>query len=803
MKGAMNQAELSVSELAGITGLKMDPAWQCAATEHATVWCTPGWQAAGLLNSAAAALPPASAVRVERRSGETHWETEWPLAWSLHWLRETTPGFPLGLRPVRVHPASGAPSAVRLRGSFVTVVWRGENGVTHAQVRSPREDTWDVAVEDATATGRSCSDLMDEALRGLTGATSIEWLRGVFADSCSPRWSELAERIGARPDQLDDLASCFHGLTTSEEDAFWRAAASTENLEKLRPWLNLLAAGERHSFEERVSEELKLHGPRFWGGAAGEWLSALAGGPLERLQSPEAARRLGESASKLAALLIRDDLATMLVRLRAVADGEWTDLARPYRHAIEECCGPLSETADAGNVAQEINLWLKKLHSRLCASAARAARQLVREQLASRSAESASAVAPAFAEFECDATPEGALAMGGLLRGDWQACFDGAGGARITGGRLCEVIGRRIGVGIRLPFLSRKTWALDRESLADAAVRESGRAWLTVPSPDADDARGDLEEEAATLLGAAFSSRAELPADDMIHMVHEERHALCGNEGDTMWLRLLGAYGLSMPQRPAGPCEATLRIEIPARWAEAWCQAPLKRDAERFAPLSLAMQEMTRHWLPALALASPACFETPNSVLPLLVYAATRPCVHGKGAEFDYGALSLGAVQRVASTALPRLPEILAPLCTSLRESGRTRAAEHYSPERARIVVSAVQRQPKALAALLANDAFLVEYCFQIAGMCRELRSLAGRNPAQALRRLTQFSGEIVRSYYKGMKKVRSDESFRGLGRIYLLEATRVLAGGSTANGFRAALSVRALPVAQSEDLAA
>ena len=238
-----------------------------------------------------------------------------------------------------------------------------------------------------------------------------------------------------------------------------------------------------------------------------------------------------------------------------------------------------------------------------------------------------------------------------------------------------------------------------------------------------------------------------------------------------------------------------LRIEAPWRWAEAWCHAPVKRDAgylDKFLRLSLAMQEMTRYWLPALYLSSPDRFDAPNIALPLLAYAASRPRVERKNAEFGYGALSPAMVQRAASSATQRLPEILAPIHAALQASGRARTAEIYAPDRAKLIVSAVLRKPRPFAALLAGDTFLLEYCFQIAGMCRELRALARRNPARAVRKLSQYSGEIVKKCQRGMRKTYADESYGGLGALYLLEATRVLAGGSVESGFRASLTVEA-----------
>lgn len=796
----MPSPDLSVSELAQMTGLVIGPAWNCtiAANGNARIvlWCAPGWRAEDLLEAAPSGLPAGSAVRVECRTGDAVLDAEWPISLDLHWLREITPGFPLGVRPVRAQPERAASSTVRLQGDFASVLWRDASGRTRVQVTRCSEGSCAVKNEAGANPHSHGPATMDEVLRALTGSTSVEWLRGVFEDSCSLRWNELARRMGARADQFDDLATYFRTLKTTEEDAIWRAATSAGSLAELQPFADLLASGQTDAFPELLREELEREGISFWRGAAGEWLSELAGGAVGDLSTPEVAARLAEPARKLLSLLIRDDLASLLVRLRAEADREWAMLSPWYRRRIEESCGALSEDAGSGNVLEQVSLWMKKLRERLLSHAAQAARESARAAL------SACLVSRrdgdrALAEFAFEHTAQGDAAIQRVLAGDWRPCFESMGGAKLIGGSICHTLGRRFGVEVLLPFLPKTSWKLERQSLAEAEIQQNGGAQLTVLRND----EAGLRQGAALLLSAVCTSRSEAPADDMIHIVHEDRRSLNGDECDAFWLRLIAAYGLPSPQLPVAACrtaheappEATLRLEIPWNLAEAWCHAPVKRDArylDKFLQLSQAMQEMTRHWLPALCLSSPARFDSPNTVLPLLVYAASHPYVDRRQVEFGYGAMSPNMVERAAASATQRLPETLAPLYERLRASGRRRTAELYSPERARLIVSAVQRKPRAFATLLAGDTFLLEYCFQIAGMCRDLRGLAGRNPAQALRKLSQFSDEIVKGCRKGMKQFYADEAYRGLGSIYLLEATRVLAGGSVQRGLRASLTV-------------
>ena len=793
-------SDLSVSELARMTGLAIDPAWDCARAgmgeTRVAVWCSPEWQASSLLCAAPSDLPAGNAVRVEFRSGEATWDAEWPLSFDLHWLREITPGFPLGTRPVRAQPAAPFQAEVRLHGDFVTLNWRDAARQTRVQVALNSTGTApSIAVEAAAPASAGLPTVMDEVLRALTGSTSIEWLRDVFAESCSSRWNGLVQRLDARPDQLDDLAVYCRALTTSEEDALWRAAATTAGLFELQPWVELLASGQTEAFEDRLHGELQREGPAFWHCATGEWLNAAAGGTMACLTSPRIAARLAEPARALLSLLIRDDLAALLVRLRAAADEEWAALAPWYRSRIEESCGSLSPQLGSDRAADEVSLWMRKLHQRLHVRSMEVACLRAQETLPAALPAHASdnGESEALADVAFASSPDGDEVVKRILQGDLRPCLDSSRGVRLFSGTLGNVHGRRIAIEVLLPFLQKKSWATSREALATAEIRRTGDGQLTVSGNSETEDWDAAQQSASLLLSAVLTSRTEAPSDDTIRMVHENRRTLRGDAADMTWLRLIRAYGLSVPELPARPCEAILRVEIPWNWAEAWGRAPLKRDAgyfDKFMHLSLMMQEMARHWLPALCLFDPAQFEAPNAVLPLLVYATSQPHADRRKGEFGYDSMSPFRVERAAVSAAGRLPELLDPLYRSLKASGRSRTAEFYSQDRARLIISAVQRKPRPLAALLAGDMFLLEHCLQLASLSRELRAVAGRNPTHALRKLAHASAEIVRTRLRGMRRHYPGPACHGLGAVYLLEATRVLAEGTPGAGFRASLTL-------------
>ena len=800
----MTSNDLSVPELARMTGLAIDPTWDCATNvtdgTRSVVWCSPEWRANSLLGAGPSSLPVRRAVRVEFRRGDAVWDAEWPLSFDLHWLREITPGFPLGVRPVRVLPANPMHSVVRLQGDFVTLVWRDATGETRVQVVLNLGGTAPTLRLESTSTSLpEMPVVMDEIMRALTGSTSIEWLRGVFAESCSLRWKEMAQRIGARPDQLDDLAVYFRAVTTTEEDALWRAAATLGDLVELQPWLESLTSEQPNSFDDLLHDELQRIGPSFWRSPAGEWLNAAAGGSMNLLTSPGIVAHLAESARIVLSLLIREDLAKLRVRLRAAADEEWAAFAPWYGSRIEESCGRLSADLSSDRVVEEVSLWMKKLHQRLHLKCMEAARQRAQAALAVAivAPDSKDGSRKVLVDLAIAFSSHGDAVMERILSGDLRPCFalslGSLNGLRLLSCGLGELHGRRISIELLMPFSQKKSWTTDREDLAAAAIRQTGDGQLTLSGTGGTEEWSVERESAALLLSAVFTSRTEAPADDMIHMVHENRRTLQGNECDVAWLRLVRAYGLSVPEMPTGPCEAKLRVEVPWNAAEAWYYAPLKRDAgyiDKFLHLSLTMQEMARHLLPALWLSAPQQFDTPNAVLPLLVYAASQPHANRRKAEFGYDAMSPFRVERAAASAIGRLPELLDPFYQCLKASGRSEIAEFYAPDRARFIVSSVQRKPRPLAALLAGDMFFLEHCFQLTTICRELRAVAGRNPAQALRKLAQASEEIVKTSLRGIKRHYPNLMHQGLGAAYLLEATRVLAAVSGNAAFRASLTI-------------
>jgi len=248
---------------------------------------------------------------------------------------------------------------------------------------------------------------------------------------------------------------------------------------------------------------------------------------------------------------------------------------------------------------------------------------------------------------------------------------------------------------------------------------------------------------------------------------------------------LCKAYGLGLPNTGAA-----LTLSVPLVWAEEWAQVPLQRDAryfERFHVLSLALQEMGRHWLPAVALRDGACFEDLAAAQAMLVYAASEPSAERRTASYGYEAMSPRAVERCALTAAKRLPELLDGVHAELLSAGATELAQEYVPERARLIIGIVARQHKGLAVLLAADAIHLEQCFHMVDAARETTRWERRNPARAMRKLMQAAERMAQARQRAGRRLAGGSE---LGEVYLIEATRVIANGQQAGAFEARLVV-------------
>lgn len=791
----MTPNELSVWQIARLSGMPADETWLCAEavrdSRHVALWTAPDLKPEALLDAPPCALPAGRAIRIEGWDGAMALDVSWPLMLDVQWLREITPGFPLGLRPVRVDAGARVEAGVRLSGRLRSVAWREAGGRIRLNIHRPPGSRVGARCEVQTEC-RIAPEGFDELLRALTGTTSVDWLRGVFADSCSLRWRDLAGRIGARTDHLDDLALYFSGLSTGEEHALWAAATCARSLAALGPWVAALEqTAPPGAFAELLEQELETQGQAFRESAAGRWLLAVSGASPAGLGKARTVERLIAAAARVNSLLKRAELSKLLVRLRREADTEWSALAPWYRDRIAASCGALGPDTGAANVLGSVNLWMKRLRDRLCREAAAAARRRVAAEL------------PVWLEGAAEETPladlafpsgrESGAAVQHALEGDLRPSLEANGGGLLIGGSVLSACQESIRVEIVLPFLRKRAWHMERERLAQTPIQHTAAGRLSVDQPTVLGEPTVPRETAALLLNAVFTARPEAPVDDLIHLCHEDRRLVRRVEPNSPWLRLLGAYGLPAPALPPQPCQATLTLQVPWHWAEVWSGMPLRRDAEsadKFMRLSLALQEMGRYWLPALCLADAGCYDAPNVVWPVLVYAASQPFADRKRGQYGYDPMIPNSVQRAAAAALGQLPELLAPIHRDLRAAGRAGAAEHYAPGRARQIVAAVQRHPRSFTNLLAGDSFFLEHCFHVAALARELRVLARRNPALGLRKLAQFTEEVVRSSQRGLKRLHADACCRNLGALYLLEATRVLAGDSAQHGLRVSLTL-------------
>ena len=776
----MTPLPLSISALVHWTGLPVDASWRRARHGAATLWHAPGTTPGECAADTLPALPPERAILVQDAPGGCGFDAEWPLALDVEWLREPVPGFPLGMRAARATAGVTFSARVELLGGLRTIMWTCEERRSHAAlVADPRTPP---LVRLSTKGVRS--EGPDDVLRALTGTTPVEWLRGVLAESCSRRWSELAVRLGAPFYRLDELALCFHAMSTTEEHALWEAAGSAESLEELGCWAEALAecAGLPETLDAMLLNELTYAGTEFWRTAAGRWLSALSGVPRADLFDAAGRPKLAGAGDRARALLRREELMQLLVQLRAECDCEWNALSPWYRRRLEQSRAAASSESQAAQGRAQFSSWMTRLAERLRQAAPEAAREKLQMALAGL-------LAPGRFDgriVECSGVQgeEVDAALRRVLAGDWNAALDSASGLRMHAGPLAYALGGAISVEMLLPFLDGRNWQEQREALATAEIRRVSPGQFSAAMAGTTELQGVVSR----ILCRCFTVRRERLCDDLTEWAFECRRAASDGVADSLWRRLLAAYGIAA--QPAADSAQRLTLQSPSSWSQAWGQPWGARDGYygRFAAVAGPLQEMLRHWLPALALSDSASFRNPSRALPMLVYAASKPCSLRRSGTLAWNTTNTMAVHAAAETAVQQLHAILAPICRSLVQSGESKLAEYYDPRRSRLIVNAVQRRPRNFASVLAADAALIEYCARIEAATRELRTAARLNPKRELRLMTALTRELAHFWERRTRRL--PEACAELGPLFLLEATRLLAGGKLQSGLRVSLSV-------------
>jgi len=200
--------------------------------------------------------------------------------------------------------------------------------------------------------------------------------------------------------------------------------------------------------------------------------------------------------------------------------------------------------------------------------------------------------------------------------------------------------------------------------------------------------------------------------------------------------------------------------------------------------LAAALQSFGRHWIPVLQLRRLKDLAMHEKALSVLVYAASTPLADRRRGSYGYESMSPLSVRLCAASAIRRLPALLAPIHAQLLAAGNVRLAEEYDPARTNLIIAAVQRKPRTLAGLLFFDAFLLDQAIHLASLAREIVRVRRKNPTRALRGIRVRAERFAMKFEGAMKRLPPEVPLRDLAPLFILEATRLAAGGTTEKGF-------------------
>jgi hypothetical protein len=192
----------------------------------------------------------------------------------------------------------------------------------------------------------------------------------------------------------------------------------------------------------------------------------------------------------------------------------------------------------------------------------------------------------------------------------------------------------------------------------------------------------------------------------------------------------------------------------------AWTGAPDERHPAYFPTwraVSLAVQQALRCWIPETYFRDPARYEDRPAAFPLLVYAASRPCLGRPRTEFTYDVADTEVLPRALHQIGASLQSVLQTVERSLYDGGRPALARRYAPRWHQDVLRAVQRKPRPLLSLLGDEAAVVN----------ALVGLGSGRKMQGVKPFARSASMALRTMY--------GEDLRPLSLRLMEEATRAL----------------------------
>jgi len=529
-----------------------------------------------------------------------------------------------------------------------------------------------------------------------------------------------------------------------------------------------------------------------------ELVAALLG--MHREQVQEQWTKLGQAA--------RDTVAELAALWKMIASGSnQAPAVENYlgsndwlRRRLEEAFGPIRTEADISRLLDGLRTLLK-LRESIYEKALTALERKKEAEISYhyQSSERETAVLDCSYAF----TPEGLEVYRRSLDGDYGWILSSSDAhTEIRRTLLTCGLETEATVELHLPLLGRQQWKQRLESFArmEPSVDSSGRILVYSVGASQQIISRNNYQSVLALAGSLRVGRRESSANFTLSYWDERQAPV--SQAARLLAPVLAAYEFSEQAGRwiesacagrTGNLNVRLELAVPDSAVSAWLQAPGEREPaffETYARISKAVQAAMRLWLPYVYFSDIERYETLDAAFPLVVYQASPPFNPKPKYDFYYDVTSERSMASFYRASARRLPDELARIEQLLLAAGRTRTAAYYSPACARSILDSVQRRPRLLHSLLVADADLIEALVKLGCRSCELRMLAEKDPASAVRALSRFAAEFVKAFHSKLKRLYAGREFLSLGAMLLVEATRAL-GGAASTGCAASAVLR------------
>ncbi len=670
-------------------------------------------------------------------------------------LGEAAPGKLAGHLGVPVEAAAQAGLQISAEGALLCLIRREEGDRLRVSLHRSRRKEAGLTLRAAVSARLEAGPEERELLAALLEAHPWQWLE-----------TFLREATRGRADQrLVRLAEWWNSLEARAAAAIWRAAGDVDALRSLGAWVHRLA---QISDPQALARLLETEPPAA-GSPAEAWIEAAAGPLLGILADQTAFKRVRAAAQAAEGLWSEESLRQTLAELK--------------RRAAEQAAQAL-----AGAIPEDVR--------RFAAQVGAKALEALENKYSIELSYAAGAWSADTALLDCsfDFSEAGLKAYRAALEGDLTAALgQGEPHVRLYLGLLTHGVRRHSRLELALPFLDRKQWSRRWEALAQVRIEPTLDGRLLAYTLEAsDETERRQTAQSAMNLCAAFVLRPGA-RDTRFSLSWSDRRRLTPAQARSALPALLKAYRLDaaldwLAAAPADACEiqTDLTLTVPGETAAAWLQAPVERSPEYgpvYTEVSVAVQQALRRWLPQVYFSDLSRYDTLGAAYPLVVYQCTLPFRSKAKNEFAYDVMSAESVAVARRSTSWALAAELARIEQLLLEAGKPETARFYRPTRKDVILAGVERAPRLFHALLVADAQFIDYLIRLGVRAGGLRRALEREPQRALRELTRFGEEFVKTFHRRLKRLYGGEDFTSFGALILVEATGALSRALGAAG--------------------